>query len=174
MKIKGIPFALKSPVAVRLVKKFLGDIAKNLYRKDAKKQQRRLDFLFYFALFASSQWECLIRLILRLSHPRVCGGPFLPCCKYGFPHSRKWRTGFFHFLFRVIPSQMLLLCLPALTHPALISRLIPCNSVFVRGKCISFGLFASLFRVNPWQMPFLCWPWPFNRLGSFCFIYNYD
>ena len=47
-------------------------------------------------------------------------------------------------------------CLPALTHPALISRLIPCNSVFVRGKCISFGLFASLFRVNPWQMPFLC------------------
>jgi hypothetical protein len=32
------------------------------------------------------------------------------------------------------------------------SLLIPCNSVFVRGKCISFCLFASLFRVNPGQM----------------------
>jgi hypothetical protein len=58
MKIKGIPCALKSPVAVRLVKKFLGDIAKNLYRKDAKdakKQQASSDFLSSFAVFASSR-----------------------------------------------------------------------------------------------------------------------
>jgi len=55
MKIKGIPCALKSPVAVRLVKKFLIDIAKNFYRKKAKKQQTSSDFLYSFALFESSR-----------------------------------------------------------------------------------------------------------------------
>jgi len=37
---------------------FAGQLAKNLYRKDAKtakKQQISSDFLFYFALFASSR-----------------------------------------------------------------------------------------------------------------------
>ena len=40
---------------------FAGQVAKNFYRKDAKdakKQQTSLDFLFYFALFASSRWKC--------------------------------------------------------------------------------------------------------------------
>ena len=41
MKIKGIPCALKSPVAVRLVKKLLEDIAKNLYREDAKDAKKQ-------------------------------------------------------------------------------------------------------------------------------------
>ncbi len=94
MKIKGIPCALKSPVAVRLVKKFLIDIAKNFYRKEAKKQQTSSDFLYSFALFASSRWEWLISLLIRaLVTLAYAGGPFLPCCKYGFPHSRKWRKG---------------------------------------------------------------------------------
>ena len=38
-----------------------GRKAKNFYREDAKyakKQQKRLDFLSSFALFASSRWEC--------------------------------------------------------------------------------------------------------------------
>jgi len=42
--------------------------AKNLYREDAKtakKQQTSLAFLFYFALFASSRWECLIPFLFR-------------------------------------------------------------------------------------------------------------
>jgi len=37
---------------------FAAQLAKNLYRKDAKdakKQQTSLDFMFYFALFASSR-----------------------------------------------------------------------------------------------------------------------
>ena len=40
MKIKGIPCALKSPVAVRLVKKFLAEIAKN-HPKDFQKIQSK-------------------------------------------------------------------------------------------------------------------------------------
>ena len=40
MKIKGIPCTLKSPVAVRLVKKFLAEIAKN-YPKDFQKIQSK-------------------------------------------------------------------------------------------------------------------------------------
>ena len=40
MKIKGIPCTLKSPVAVRLVKKFLAEIAKN-HPKDFKKIQSK-------------------------------------------------------------------------------------------------------------------------------------
>ena len=40
MKIKGIPCTLKSPVAVRLVKKFLGEIAKN-HPKDFQKIQSK-------------------------------------------------------------------------------------------------------------------------------------
>ena len=93
MKIKGIPFALKSPVAVRLVKKFLGEVAKNLYRNDAKnakKQQTILDFLFSFTLFASSRWECFIL------HFRV-----IPCSSVA-------NAFFASLLFRVHPWQMLL------------------------------------------------------------------
>lgn len=40
MKTKGIPCTLKSPVAVRLVKKFLGEIAKN-HPKDFQKIQSK-------------------------------------------------------------------------------------------------------------------------------------
>ena len=40
MKIKGIPCTLKSPVAFRLVKKFLGEIAKN-HSKDFQKTQSK-------------------------------------------------------------------------------------------------------------------------------------
>ncbi len=51
MKIKGIPCALKSPVAVRLVKKFLIDIAKNFTAKTLRTlRSSRQVMIFCFPL----------------------------------------------------------------------------------------------------------------------------